>query len=288
MKPNQIALYGLLTLILPSIGFSAALRTPMVQVTSSPVTVTEGDLVRFDFKMSRPAPLTGLNVRLTLYRDSDPLPGDVEYFVEGSRNVTGFDLLRDATGQITDAIVAIAPGARTATLVSKTLDDDAAEGEEHVVYRLANSTGYRIHPKNRSATFTITDRPVISLTLGSPPPFREGGFMDFRFHLSRPAPTGGLPVRLALLKDTDPEPGDVRYFVEGSQGITDTQVIQRNGTVYHLLVNIAEGVTDAVLRSAILTDKKTERPEIGVFGLAAGSGYSIDTVHAEITFRLID
>lgn len=85
-------------------------------------------------------------------------------------------------------------------------------------------------------------------------------------------PKGGLPVRLALLKDNDPAPGDVRYFVEGSQGITDVQVIQRNGTVYHLLVNIAEGVTDSMLRSAVLLDGKTERPEVGVFGLAAGSG----------------
>ena len=112
--------------------------------------------------------------------------------------------------------------------------------------------------------------------------------MDFRFKLSRPAPIGGLPIRLALLKDTDPAPGDVRYFVGGSQGITDVQVIQRNGTVYHLLVNIAKGVTDAVLLSAVLLDRKTERPEVGVFGLAAGSGYSIDTEHAELTFRLID
>ena len=288
MKLKRTTLYGFVMLTLASGGICAAPPLPMVKLSSMHGTVTEGDPVRFEFKLSRPAPPTGLNVRLTLYRDSDPLPGDVEYFVEGSRNVTGFELLRDESGQITDALVAIAPGARTATLVSKTLEDNATEGEEHVIYRLANSTGYGIHPKHHSAAFTITDRSVVSLTLGSPSPFREGSYMDFRVHLSRPAPQGGLPVRLALLKDSDPAPGDVRYFVEGSQGITDVQVIHRNGTVYHLLVNIAEGVTDAVLRSAVLLDGKAERPEVGVFGLAAGSGYSIDTEHAELTFRLID
>lgn len=153
MKLKQIALHGFVTLSLASVGICAAASLPMVKLTQMPGTVTEGDPVRFDFKLSRPAPPTGLNVRLTLYRDSDPLPGNVE------------------------------------------------------------------------------------------------------------------------------------CFVEGRQGITVAKVTQRNGrTVYHLRVNIAAGMTDAVLRSAVLADGKTERPEGGGFGLAAGSGYSIDAEHAEHIF----
>ena len=280
--------YPVAVLNLISLSAMAAPRIPIVKVHAATHIATEGDLVRFDFSLSRPAPSSGLDVRMTLYRDSDPLPGDIEYFVEGSRNVTGFQLLRDQTGQINDAIVSIAPGAQSATLLSRTIEDGAAEGEEHINYRLANSTGYTIHPRHHSAEFTITDRPVVSVTLGSPSPFREGQYMDFCFNLSRPAPRGGLPVRLALLKDNDPPPGDVRYFVEGSQGITDAQVVQHNGTVYHLLIIIDEGATSALLRSAILVDGKRERPEVGVFGLAASTGYSINVDHAEVKFRLID
>ena len=63
MKLKRIALYGFVMLTLVSVGICAAPSRPMVKLSSMPGTVTEGDPVRFDFRLSRPTPPTGLNVR---------------------------------------------------------------------------------------------------------------------------------------------------------------------------------------------------------------------------------
>ena len=66
MKLKRTTLYGFVMLTLASGGISAAPPLPMVKLSAMPDTVTEGDPVRFDFRLSRPAPPTELNVRLTL------------------------------------------------------------------------------------------------------------------------------------------------------------------------------------------------------------------------------
>lgn len=270
------------------LGTAQADTLPLVQLQSFPPVVTEGDLLNFDFRLSQPAPAGGLEVRMTLLRDTDPQPGDVEYFVAGSRNVTGFRLIRNADGSISDAVVSIAAGAKAARLVSKTVADEVAETEEHVVYALANNNAYAISDKKNRADFTISDFPVVGVHFEAPPPFREGTTMAIRFELSRPAPAGGLPVRLALLRDSDPQPGDVKYFIEGSENIVSNQVLEENGTIYHLLVTIAEGATSALLLSEVIADGVAEGPESAVFGLAVGPGYGIDSDHANLKVTITD
>ncbi|TAN49681.1 MAG: hypothetical protein EPN21_10990 [Methylococcaceae bacterium] len=261
---------------------------PQVQLGATPAMLTEGDLLTFEFKLSKPAPAEGLDVRMTLLRDTDPLPGDADYFVDGSVNIAGFRFVRNDDGTVSDAVVSITPGARSAKLVAKTLADEVAEVEEHAVYALANNNAYDIDERRNAADFTISDRPVVGVDLVTQMPVREGRQMAFHFKLSRPAPTGGLPVRLALVRDSDPQPGDIQYFVAGSRNIADNQVVIENGTIYHLLVTIAEGATTATLLSDVIADGVAEGPEYALFKIAAGQAYSIDPEHDGVRLKLVD
>ncbi|TAN67013.1 MAG: hypothetical protein EPN17_12350 [Methylobacter sp.] len=281
----SIPLLAVLSLIFNTVQADAL---PLVQLRATPAIMTEGDLLTFEFKLSKPTPAEGLEVRLTLLRDTDPLPGDADYFVDGSVNVTGFRFVRNEDGTVSDAVVSIAPGVRSAKLVAKTLVDDIAEVEEHAIYALANNNAYLIDEQRYLADFTISDRPVVGVDLNSKLPVREGQQMAFRFNLSRPAPAGGLPVRLALVRDSDPQPGDIHYFVNGSKHIADSQVVIENGTIYHLLVTIAEGATTATLLADVIADGVTEGPESALFKIAVGQGYSIDPSHDSLLVRLVD
>lgn len=269
-------------------GTAQADALPLLQLNATPPMVSEGGLLTFEFKLSKPAPAEGLEVRLTLLRDTDPLPGDIDYFVDGSVDVTGFRFIRKEDGTISDAVVSIAPGARSAKLVAKTLVDAVDEVEEHIVFALANNNAYRIDKQRNVADFTISDRPVVGVELNPQQPVHEGQQMAFRFKLSRPAPTGGLPVRLALVRDSDPQPGDIHYFVHGSKHIADSQVLIENGTIYHLMVTIEEGATTATLLSDVIADDVTEGPESALFKIAAGQNYSIDPEHNSLPVRLVD
>jgi len=281
----SIPLLAALSLVLGTVQADAL---PRVQLRATPAIMTEGDLLTFEFKLSKPAPADGLEVRLTLLRDTDPLPGDADYFVDGSVNITGFRFIRNEDGTVSDAVVSIAPGARSAKLVAKTVVDEVAEVEEHAIYALANNNAYLIDEHRYLADFTISDRPVVGVDLKPELPVREGQQMAFHFKLSRPAPAGGLPVRLALVRDSDPQPGDIHYFVNGSKHIADNQVVIENGTIYHLLVTIEEGATTATLLSDIIADGVTEGSESALFKVAAGQGYSIDPNHDSLLVRLVD
>ncbi len=281
----SIPLLAVLSLIFNTVQADAL---PLVQLSATPAIMTEGDLLTFEFKLSKPAPAEGLEVRLTLLRDTDPLPGDADYFVDGSVNVTGFRFIRNEDGTVSDAVVSIAPGVRSAKLVAKTLVDDVAEVEEHAIYALANNNAYLIDKQRYLADFTISDRPVVGVDLKPELPVREGQQMAFRFKLSRPAPAGGLPVRLALVRDSDPQPGDIHYFVTGSEHIADNQVVIENGTIYHLLVTIEEGATTATLMADVIADNVSEGPESALFKIAAGQGYSIDPNHDTLAVRMVD
>ena len=52
MKLKRITLYGFVMLTLASDGICAAPPLPMVKLSSMPGTVTEGDPVRFEFKLT--------------------------------------------------------------------------------------------------------------------------------------------------------------------------------------------------------------------------------------------
>ncbi len=262
--------------------------SPIVSLSSKPAIVSEGKQLFFNFDLSQEAPTEGLTVRLALLRDTDPLPGDITYFVDGSTNITNFELIRGADGLITNALVTIAPGATTATLVSNVINDSVVEPEETVVYTLAAGANYEIDSRENSASFTLTDFPVISLS-SQPANVVEGNKLEFNFDLSTPTPTDGLTVRLSLLRDTDPAPGDITYFVNGSQNITDFQLIRgTDGLITDALVTLAGGVTSAKLVSDVIADGVSEGAESVTYGLAAGDSYSIDPIINNASFTIVD
>ena len=66
---------------------------PTVSLTSEAITVTEGKTLIWNFHLDRPAPKGGLSLFLPITSNSDFLPKDVEYFTEGSSNITDFEFV---------------------------------------------------------------------------------------------------------------------------------------------------------------------------------------------------
>lgn len=261
---------------------------PTVGVTASPAVVSEGNQLTFSFTLSEPAPAEGLPVRLALYRDTDPAPGDIAYNVDGSNNIAGFELIRDDAGLITDAMVTIAGGATEATMLSNINADDVDEPEERVVFALAVSTGYEIDEEHDRAAFVISDYPVVAVT-SEPESVPEGSQLTMTFTLSKPAPEGGLPVRLALLRDTDPLPGDIAYNVEGGSNIDGFALIRDSrDLITDAIVTLSAGATEAVMLSDIHADDVSEGPESVTFGLAVSASYAIDPDHNTVSFTIAE
>jgi len=265
------------------------LAAPKLGVVVTPAVISEGNLFNFDFKLSEPTPPEGLTVRLALYRDSDPQLGDVSYFVDGSRNVTALELVRDGSGQLTDMRVTLAGNVRSARLTSLVMDDGAAETEERAVFALAyQGTRYDIDPKQDRVEFTLTDYPVVSVS--SPrPSAKEGEQIALMFKLSKPAPAGGLRVRLATLENSDPAPGDLTYLTAGSTQVTGYDTGRgTDDQLDHLYVTIEAGATAARFVSTVTADNVRERTETLTLGLAVEDGYSIDAVANTVRLMLID
>ncbi|BAY84332.1 hypothetical protein NIES267_38280 [Calothrix parasitica NIES-267] len=265
---------------------------PTLSLNAEPTNVNEGEQLKFNFNLTEAAPTGGLTVNLDLVEDTDPLPGDITYFVEGSENITDFNLIvDDETGLIDGATVTIAEGATSATLLNDIIADNNTEGSESVKFGLADGD-YSIDGEDNAASFTIvdtsTDLPTLSLN-AEPTNVNEGEQLKFNFELTEAAPTGGLTVNLDLVEDTDPLPGDITYFVEGSENITDFNLIvnEDTGLIDGATVKIAEGATSATLLNDIIADNNTEGPESVKFGLASGN-YSIDSDENAASFTIVD
>ena len=131
---------------------------PTISVFAEPTEVEEGSQLLWNFNLSEAVGEDGLTVALDLVEDTDPLPGDINYFVEGSENVNDFELvINEESGLIEQALVTLAPGTTSATLVSDIIADDATEGEESVSFALAESNQYSIDSSDNAASFTILD-----------------------------------------------------------------------------------------------------------------------------------
>ena len=131
---------------------------PTISVFAEPTEVEEGEQLNFVFNLSEPVPEGGLVVDLDLVEDTDPAPGDVTYFVDGSENVTDFELVIDEeSGLIDKALVTLAEGATSATLVNDVIADDITEGPESATFALAEAEGYTIDPEVNAASYTLLD-----------------------------------------------------------------------------------------------------------------------------------
>jgi len=278
--------------ILPVLLLSYAsdlLAAPKLSVAVAPGVISEGNKFNFDFKLSEPTPPEGLTLRLALYRDSDPQLGDVSYFVDGSRNITAFELVRNNSGQLTDMLVTLAGNVRSARLTSLVLDDGVPEPEERAVFALAyQGTRYDIDPKQDRVDFTLTDFPVVSVS--SPrPSAKEGEQIALLFRLSKPAPAGGLRIRLATLENSDPAPGDLTYLTDGSTKVTGYETGRgTDDQLDNLYVTIEAGATAARFVSTVTVDNVRERSETLTLSLAVGGDYSIDAAANTVRMRFID
>lgn len=278
--------------ILPVLLLSYAsdlLAAPKLSVAVAPGVISEGNNFNFDFKLTEPTPPEGLTLRLALYRDSDPQLGDVSYFVDGSRNITAFELVRNSSGQLTDMRVTLAGNVRSARLTSLVRDDGVPEPEERAVFALAyQGTRYDIDPKQDRVDFTLTDFPVVSVS--SPrPSAKEGEQIALLFRLSKPAPAGGLRIRLATLENSDPAPGDLTYLTDGSTQVTGYETGRgTDDQLDNLYVTIEAGATAARFVSTVTVDNVRERSETLTLSLAVGGDYSIDAAANTVRMRFID
>ena len=261
----------------------------VVSFTPEQVNVAEGNTFAWNFSLNQPAPVGGLNLTLPITFNNDPEPGDVEYNVEGSTGITDFSFL------VVDDVsfgfnVTIAEGETEATLVSQAVADDLEEGDEIFTTILNDGADYRADPLSREVVTTIVETALPTLSLTAEPTFvNEGEQLKFNFDLTEVAPSGGLTVNLDLVEDTDPLPGDITYFVDGSENITDFELLVNEGTglIDGATVTIAEGATEATLLSDIIADNATEGPESVKFGLASGN-YSIDSEDNAASFTIVD
>jgi hypothetical protein len=281
--------YGATLLALFLAYSGATLATPRVSVTHSPGMVSEGEKMTFNFELSKPTPAAGLQVRLAMYRDSDPQLGDVDYFVDGSHNVTDVELAKDAEGRFTDLLVTLAGNVKSAQLVSLVVDDGIAEPEERTEFALAyQGSSYIIDPIRNKIDYTLTDYPVVSI-VNALAEAREGGQVPIFFKLSKPAPAGGLRVRLAVLRNSDPAPGDLAYLTEGSSHITGYETDRGlDNQLNNLYVTIEEGATEASFYSDVVVDDEREGPESLLFSLAVSGDYSISERHNTVLFQFFD
>ncbi|MEM7595694.1 MAG: hypothetical protein AAF383_30040, partial [Cyanobacteria bacterium P01_A01_bin.83] len=267
---------------------------PIISLFAELTEVEEGQQIEFNFGLSEPVPTDGLTVVLDLVEDTDPLPGDTNFFVEGSENVTDFELIiNEESGLIQQALVTLAPGASEATLLNDIIADEATEGEESISFALAESDEYEIDPEINAASYTIldtsTDLPIISL-FAEPTEVEEGQQIEFNFGLSEPVPTDGLTVALDLVEDTDPLPGDTNFFVEGSENVTDFELIinEESGLIEQALVTLAPGASEATLLNDIIADEATEGEESISFALAESDEYEIDPEINAASYTILD
>ncbi|WP_127082288.1 hypothetical protein [Dulcicalothrix desertica] len=63
---------------------------PKISFSVEPTTLQEGAQLFWNFNLSQPVPDNGLTVFVSLLEDTDPTGSDINFFVDGSTNITGF------------------------------------------------------------------------------------------------------------------------------------------------------------------------------------------------------
>ncbi|MEM7594956.1 MAG: hypothetical protein AAF383_26245, partial [Cyanobacteria bacterium P01_A01_bin.83] len=246
---------------------------PVVSLVTEEVSAAEGETFAWDFSLNAPAPEGGLSLFLPITLNSDPAPGDIDFNIDGSSNIDEFEFVVEDDVSIGFDLT-ISEGATEASLVSEVVVDDLLEGEEVFTTVIADGVDYRANPAQSQVVTNLldgiisTDLPTISL-FAEPTEVEEGQQIEFNFGLSEPVPTDGLTVVLDLVEDTDPLPGDTNFFVEGSENVTDFELIinEESGLIEQALVTLAPGASEATLLNDIIADEATEGEESISFAL---------------------
>ena len=258
-----------------------------VSVTPERLIATEGETFAWNFSLDQPAPEGGLEIFLPQIFNNDPPPGDVDFFVDGSSNISDFELVvRDNVSIGTK--LTIAEGETEATLVALAVPDDIEEiRDEFFTSVIADGENYRANPEQNQVTTVITEFPVVSI---SPEEVTavEGETFAWNFSLNHPAPEGGLSLFLPITANNDPPPGDVDFFVDGSSNISDFEFVVEDNVSIGFNITIAEGATEATLVSEVVADDLDEETEIFTTVIADGVDYRANPEQNQVTTSLLE
>ncbi|NCA69189.1 MAG: hypothetical protein EOM91_03625 [Sphingobacteriia bacterium] len=135
----------------------AAQDAVVVSLSSQPLDVEEGSQLVWTFALSQPTPAAGLSVLIELTDDGDPIPGDIDYNVDGGRGLTQVEVLKRADGSIEGLQVSIAAGVDEAVMISQIVEDEVQEGPEPATWTLLNGEGYRADPAASVISYRLLD-----------------------------------------------------------------------------------------------------------------------------------
>ncbi|MGB6301779.1 MAG: DUF3574 domain-containing protein, partial [Rivularia sp. (in: cyanobacteria)] len=158
---------------------------PIVSITPETITSTEGNTFAWKFTLDQPVPSGGLTLNLPITQNNDPAPGDVNYFVDGSTGITGFDFLVGDDVSLGFSLT-LAEGVTEAILVSEAVADGIAESDEIFTTVLADGDNYTANPDSNQVTTIISDETIVSFT-PSQVNVAEGNTFAWNFSLNKPA-----------------------------------------------------------------------------------------------------
>ena len=278
--------------ILFSNPFAGVVQTEQVSdivtvgLTPEKQIATEGETFAWNFSLDQPAPKGGLSLFLPIIANNDPAPGDVEYFVDGSSNISDFEFV------VTDDVavgfnITISEGATEATLVSEAIVDDITEIDEIATIVIADGANYRANPEQDRTNLVLTEFPVVSI---SPEEVTaaEGETFAWNFSLNHPAPKGGLSLFLPITVNNDPALGDVEFNIDGSSNISEFELLAMDNGSASFNITIAEGATEATLVSEVVVDNLDEETEIFTTVIADGADYRANPAQNQVTTSLFE
>ena len=259
---------------------------PTVSLTTDKILVSEGDTFIWQFDLSQPAS-EGLTVDLEILANTDPEPGDVKFFLDSSTNIADFERIADENNIGLGYKITFTEGATQASFVSGINIDELVETDETLIVGLTSGDDYIIDPTQQQVSNTFTDLPAVSLTTDKIL-VSEGDTFAWNFNLSQPA-SKGLTVDLEILANTDPEPGDVKFFLDSSTNIADFErIADENNIGLGYKITFTEGATEASFVSGVNIDKLVETDETLIVGLTSGDDYIIDPTHQQVSNTFTD
>lgn len=151
---------SLLLAVLATLANSIAMSAPppiVVGIGTPQSRLHEGQPMPWAFRLSRPTPAEGLQMRIALSEDSDPTPGDVAYNVVGGQGIADFVLVRRPDGTIEGMQVRLAGGMTEATLMAEVVRDGVSEDPETAVWTLRAGDGYQVDPEHSRIEYVLLD-----------------------------------------------------------------------------------------------------------------------------------
>ncbi|MEO1377814.1 MAG: calcium-binding protein [Cyanobacteria bacterium J06635_10] len=254
---------------------------PVVSVSvdkTLPLSEANEDSGTFIINLNEPAPVGGLLVNFDAV-DSDGIPGDV-----AASTVNGAIQVNENGSP---SGILIDEGVTEARITLTAVPDDIVEGEEISGLDLLPGDGYAIDPESNSASFIVTDLPIVTFSVDRTV-ISEGEEKPqiFTLQLNEPAPDDGLTVKLQL-EDPDGDLGDGGFPPELFNNIDESNFVVENGN-FVLEFTISPGATEATFSFLSGEDNKIEGDETFTLTLLDDESYSIDSASVGIVTTLTE